>query len=132
MKLNEILAISYTQPRLSREKMERYIEYIITKGREPTVDDLAVIYRYFMPAGLSKLRKNFTSFEWFSAGADRFYVCRCLIWVYADGSHIMASKWHSVHILIDVREPGYYCTVKVVKVHDKDWSSYPDVDQIMP
>jgi len=127
MKLNEFLAISYTQPRLSREKMERYIEDIITEGREPTVDDLAVIYRYFMPARPSKLRKNFTPFEWVAAAAARDDERYYLNWVYADGSHIMASNGHRAHIMKDDREPGYYCPVKGVKVHDKDWASYPDV-----
>src|SRR5690625_309892 len=131
MKLNEFLAISYTQPRLSREKMERYIEDIITEGREPTVDDMAVIYRYFMPARPSKLRKNFTPFEWVAAAAARDDERRCLNWVDADESYIMASNGHRVHILKDDREPGYYCPVKGVKVHDKDWESYPDVFRLI-
>lgn len=127
MKLNEFFRKSYNQPQLSRAKIERYIEDIITEGREPTFDDLAAIYRYFMPTRPSKLRKNFTPFEWVAAAAAKDDVRDYLNWVYADGSHIMASDGHRAHIMKDDREPGYYCPVKGVKVHDKDWASYPDV-----
>src|SRR5690625_7963479 len=126
MKLNEFFSKSYSQPLLSRAKVADYIEDIITEGREPTVDDLAVIYRYFMPARPSKLRKNFTPFEWVAAAADPDDERHGLNRGYADAANHTPSNGHPGDLLKDDREPGDSCPARVVQVNDRESTTYTD------
>lgn len=132
MKFSEFLASSYDKPKITRAGVAKYIEELVTEGREPTLDDLAVIYKNFMPARPSKLKKNFTPFEWVASAAGKKDIRHYLNFVYADGTRIIGTDGHRLHTLIDDREPGFYCPVKGVKVHEKDWANYPDVDRVIP
>src|SRR5699024_9496160 len=58
MDFDSFVKAAYSSPRLSKNKTAEYIIDLVKSGEEPTLEDLAAIYRYMMPARASKLRKN--------------------------------------------------------------------------
>lgn len=131
-RFKEFLTLAYNSPRMTKDKTADFIEDIIRDGRVPTIDDLAQIYRYMMPARPARLRKNFTPFEWVAAAAGRDDIRHYLNWVYADGNRIMATDGHRIHIHPDDREPGYYCPAKGELTYGVDYHPYPDADRVIP
>lgn len=129
---DEFIQNVYKHPRRTKAKTRELIEDIVFSGSQPSLDDMAAIYRYFMPAQPTRLRKNCTAFEWVAAAARATETRAYLQWVYADGKRIVATDGHRLHMILDDREPGYYCPVSEALVHEPDWQQYPPIDRVIP
>ncbi len=94
-----------------------------------TVEQQAELYAFFLP-GLPAKPK--TPDQWVAKAAGKYDVRDYLNYVYSDGSRLMASDGHVLHILNDCNNfsAGYYDS-KLDPVPQFNMK-YPDIDRLIP
>ena len=90
--------------------------------------DLAVLYKQFTPATPAKPKNDY---DWVSLAMGKNDVRYYLNHIYCDGSRIMATDGHRLHIIDNYLnlEPGFYDKNKAKIEVD---ASFPDVDRVIP
>jgi len=97
--------------------------------RDPAMfDELVTLYSHFMPAKPGKARD---AFSWVASAVADSKDCRYYLHhVYADGSRIIGTNGHRLHIAPDARAAGFYCA-RTGEPIECD-GTYPDVDRVIP
>lgn len=108
------------------------LEYLIQQpGMEDHVEDLAALYKFFIPSAPAKPK---TVQQWVAKAADvklkdkRPYCA----YVYAHGDNMVATDGYKLFTAKQTVDPGYYDTKTGKLVYDADDFSYPNYQRLLP
>ena len=95
-------------------------------GASLPTEQLEALYKYFMPALPKAVKKDW---QWISRAVGKRDFRPTMNWLYSDGSRLMATDSHRLHIIPSTMTKGYYHP-KTLDSIDLD-AVYPDIDRVI-
>ena len=95
-------------------------------GASLPTEQLEALYKYFMPALPKAVKKDW---QWISRAVGKRDIRTSINWLYSDGSRLMATDGHRLHIIPSTMTKGYYHP-KTLDSIDLD-ALYPDIDRVI-
>ncbi len=94
-----------------------------------TVDEIAILYRHFMPK-TAKAKKGLFDFAWVALAAAVQDLRAQIRFVYSTGSQIAATDGHRLHVLSGQTMPAGYYTINGDPIERPE--KFPDFARVIP
>lgn len=126
--LNKLATVAQAARKPRKKEAQEIIQHIAELYPEH-LNNLALLYNYFMPA-IPKRPK--TPFNWVATAAGVADVRYYLNYIYVTEKRIVATDGNSLHVTKNVEKsiPGYYLS-NGAWFEKCSWARYPDIDRVL-